>query len=67
MSALDQYMTSKFAGAQKTNAAGAGYYHDLGDANNNTYNCFAYAVGKTNGRINAQTRAQLDEDCKNGI
>ncbi|ROV88660.1 hypothetical protein VMCG_10326 [Cytospora schulzeri] len=62
MATLDEYMTASFAGAQKTQQNAAGWYQSAGGAIDNTYNCFAYAVGVTNRRINAQTRAQLENE-----
>ncbi|KUI71356.1 hypothetical protein VM1G_06763 [Cytospora mali] len=59
--ALNTYMTANFTGAQTTTPGAAGWYQGHGGANNNAYNCFAHAVGVTTRRINAQTRAQLDE------
>lgn len=57
------YMT-RFAGAQTTTPGAAGYYHLRNDPPNPGQNCFAYAVGKAT-RIDAQTRAQLTQACKN--
>lgn len=57
------YMT-RFAGAQTTTPGAAGYYHLRNDPPNPGQNCFAYAVGR-NTRIDAQTRAQLTQACKN--
>lgn len=56
------YMTN-FAGAQNTNRRAANYYSLRNDPPNPGQNCFAYAVGKLT-RINAQTQAQLTEECK---
>lgn len=56
------YMT-RFHGSQTTTPGAAGYYRVLTDNGAADQNCFAYAVGKAT-RINAQTRAQLIEECK---
>lgn len=64
MATLDQYMTASFAGAQKIRQNAAGWYQSTEEEIDNTYNCFAYAVGVTHRRINAQTRAQLDDECE---